>query len=109
MSTTSRSRSATGDPSRWGLLRGPGAWAQRQPGSPGPLGTGLSGAASTRARTPGRWSCPLDHVLSIGSAVHVDPWADAFLAGSDGLDSLAPAPRRRTHPRRARRRASLRR
>ena len=41
-----------------GLLRGPGAWAHRQPGRPGPLGTGRSGAASTRARTPGPSSCP---------------------------------------------------
>ena len=29
---------------------------------------------------------PLDHVLAVGSAVHVDPWAERLLAGTEGLE-----------------------
>ena len=68
-----------------GLLRGPGAWAQRQPGAVGRWGRAMWRRLDPR-EDPRPLVLPLDHVLSIGSAVHVDPWADAFLAGSDGLE-----------------------
>ncbi len=68
-----------------GLLRGPGAWAQRQPGALGRWGRAIWRRLDPR-EDPRPLVLPLDHVVAIGSAVHVDPWADAFLAGSDGLE-----------------------
>ena len=68
-----------------GLLRGPGAWAHRQPGALGRWGRAVWRRLDPR-EDPRPLVLPLDHVLAIGSAVHVDPWADAFLAGADGLE-----------------------
>jgi hypothetical protein len=68
-----------------GLLRGPGAWAHRQPGALGRWGRAIWRRLDPR-EDPRPLVLPLDHVLAIGSAVHVDPWADAFLAGADGLE-----------------------
>ena len=68
-----------------GLLRGPGAWAARQPGALGRWGQAAWRRLDPR-EDPRPLVLPLDHVVSIGSAVHVDPWADAFLAGADGLE-----------------------
>lgn len=67
------------------VLRGPGAWAQRQPGAPGRWGRAIWRRLDPR-EDPRPLALPLDHVLAIGSAVHVDPWADTFLAGADGLE-----------------------
>jgi hypothetical protein len=68
-----------------GLLRGPGAWARRQPGALGRWSRAVWRRLDPR-EDPIPLVLPLDHVLAIGSAVHVDPWADSFLAGSDGLE-----------------------
>ena len=68
-----------------GLLRGPGAWAHRQPGALGRWGRAVWRRLDAR-EDPQPLVLPLDHVLAIGSAVHVDPWADAFLADADGLE-----------------------
>ena len=68
-----------------GLLSGADAWAQRQPGA-----LGRWSQAVWRRLHPSEHPQPvvlsLDHVLAIGSAVHVDPWAEALLAGSAGLE-----------------------
>ena len=85
-----------------GLLRGPGAWARRQPGALGRWGRAVWRRLDPR-EDPRPLVLPLDHVLSIGSAVHVDPWADAFLAGSDGLELWLRRHVVGAHPRRARR------
>ena len=68
-----------------GLLRGPGAWAHRQPGALGRWGRAIWRRLDPR-EDPRPLVLPLDHVVAVGSAVHVDPWADAFLAGADGLE-----------------------
>jgi hypothetical protein len=68
-----------------GLLRGPGAWARRQPGAIGRWSLAIWRRLHPR-EDPSPLLLPLDHVVAIGSAVHVDPWADAVLAGSDGLE-----------------------
>ncbi len=68
-----------------GLLRGPGAWAHRQPGALGGWGRAVWRRLDT-SEDPVPLVVPMDHVLAIGSAVHVDPWAEAFLAGTDGLE-----------------------
>ncbi len=68
-----------------GVLRGPGAWAHRQPGALGRWGRAVWRRLDTR-EDPTPLVLLMDHVLAIGSAVHVDPWAEAFLAGSDGLE-----------------------
>ena len=68
-----------------GLLRGPGAWAHRQPGALGRWGRAVWRRLDPR-EDPRPLVLPLDHVLAIGSAVHVDRWADDFLAGTDGLE-----------------------
>jgi hypothetical protein len=68
-----------------GLLRGPGAWANRQPGALGRWGRAVWRRLDPRA-DPRPLVLPLDHVQSVGSAVHVDPWAATFLAGADDLE-----------------------
>jgi len=68
-----------------GLLRVPGAWARRQPGALGSWGRAIWRRLDPR-EDPRPLVLPLDHVVAVGSAVHVDPWADAFLAGADGLE-----------------------
>jgi hypothetical protein len=68
-----------------GLLRGPGAWAHRQPGALGRWGRAVWRRLDPR-EDPRPLVLPLDHVLAIGSAVHVDRWADDLLAGTDGLE-----------------------
>jgi sporulation protein YlmC with PRC-barrel domain len=68
-----------------GLLRGPGAWAHRQPGALGRWGRAIWSRLDPREH-PEPLVLPLDHVLAVGSAVHVDPWADTFLAGADGFE-----------------------
>jgi hypothetical protein len=68
-----------------GLLRGPGAWAHRQPGALGRWGRAVWRRLDPR-EDPRPLVLPLDHVLRVGSAVHVDPWAATFLAGADGLE-----------------------
>jgi sporulation protein YlmC with PRC-barrel domain len=68
-----------------GLLRGPGAWAHRQPGALGRWGRAIWRRLDPREE-PVPLVLPMDHVLAIGSAVHVDRWADAYLAGADGLE-----------------------
>ncbi|HET7822175.1 MAG TPA: hypothetical protein VFL10_11700 [Ornithinibacter sp.] len=68
-----------------GVLRGPGAWAHRQPGALGRWGRAIWRRLDSR-EDPRPLVLPLDHVLAIGSAVHVDRWADTFLAGADGLE-----------------------
>jgi sporulation protein YlmC with PRC-barrel domain len=68
-----------------GLLRGPGAWAHRQPGALGRWSRAIWRRLDPR-EDPRPLVLPLDHVVAIGSAVHVDPWADTFLAGADGLE-----------------------
>lgn len=67
------------------LVRGPGAWAGRQPGALGRWGMAIWRRLDPR-EDPGPVALPLDHVLAVGSAVHVDPWAEQYLAGSDGLE-----------------------
>jgi len=68
-----------------GVLRGAGAWAHRQPGALGRWGRAIWRRLDPR-EDPRPLVLPLDHVLAIGSAVHVDAWADSFLAGTDGLE-----------------------
>jgi hypothetical protein len=68
-----------------GLLRGPGAWANRQPGALGRWGRAIWRRLDPR-EDPHPLMLPLDHVLRVGSAVHVDPWAATVLAGEDGLE-----------------------
>ena len=68
-----------------GILRGPGAWAHRQPGALGRWGRAVWRRLQPR-EDPRPLVLPLDHVLRLGSAVHVDPWAEAFLAETDGLE-----------------------
>ena len=68
-----------------GLLRGPGAWAHRQPGALGRWGQAIWRRLDPR-EDPAPLVLPMDHVLAIGSAVHVDRWADVHLAGTDGLE-----------------------
>jgi sporulation protein YlmC with PRC-barrel domain len=68
-----------------GILRGPGAWAHRQPGALGRWGRAVWRRLDPR-EDPRPLVLPLDHVLTIGSAVHVDRWADELLAGTDGLE-----------------------
>jgi sporulation protein YlmC with PRC-barrel domain len=68
-----------------GVLRGPGAWAHRQPGALGRWGRAVWRRLDQR-EDPVPLVLPMDHVLAIGSSVHVDPWAEAFLAGTDGLE-----------------------
>lgn len=68
-----------------GVLSGPGAWAQRQPGALGRWARAVWRRLDPR-EDPRPFVLPLDHVLAIGSAVHVDRWADTFLAGADGLE-----------------------
>ena len=68
-----------------GLLSGPGAWANRQPGALGRWGLAVWRRLDPR-EDPQPLVLPLDHVLRIGSAVHVDPWAATFLAGADDLE-----------------------
>ena len=65
-----------------GLLRGPGAWSHRQPGALGRWGRAVWRRLDTR-EDPVPLVVPMDHVLALGSAVHVDPWAEAFLAGPE--------------------------
>jgi hypothetical protein len=68
-----------------GLLSGGDAWAERQPGSLGRWGRSIWRRLHP-AEDPRPLVLPMDHVLTIGSAVHVDPWAEAFLAGAEGLE-----------------------
>ena len=68
-----------------GILRGPGAWAHRQPGALGRWGRAVWRRLEPH-EDPRPLVLPLDHVLRIGSAVHVDPWAEALLAETDGLE-----------------------
>ncbi|MFL6169153.1 MAG: hypothetical protein ACJ711_05735 [Ornithinibacter sp.] len=68
-----------------GLLRGPGAWANRQPGALGRWGRAVWRRLDPRA-DPRPLVLPLDHVLRIGSAVQVDPWAATYLAATDDLE-----------------------
>ena len=68
-----------------GLLRGPGAWAHRQPGALGRWGLAIWRRLDPR-EDPRPLVLPLDHVVAIGSAVHVDPWADGVLSRSDDLE-----------------------
>jgi len=67
------------------VLRGPGAWANRQPGAMGRWGRAVWRRLHSE-EDPAPVSLRLDHVVSIGSAVEVDPWAASFLAGTDGLE-----------------------
>ena len=60
-----------------GLLRGPGAWAHRQPGALGRWGRAVWRRLDHR-EDPRPLVLPLDHVLSIGSAVHALPDRLAF-------------------------------
>ncbi|MGG5260327.1 hypothetical protein [Phycicoccus avicenniae] len=64
------------------VLRGPGAWSHRQPGALGRWGRAVWRRLE-RAEDPRPLVLPLDHVLAIGSAVHVDGWAEEYLAASD--------------------------
>jgi len=68
-----------------GVLRGPGAWASRQPGALGRWGRAVWRRLDA-AEDPAPVFLPLDHVLSIGSSVHVDAWAASYLIGTDGLE-----------------------
>ena len=68
-----------------GMLRGPGAWAHRQPGALGRWGRAVWRRLDPR-EDPRPLVLPLDHVLHLGSAVHVDPWAESLLAETDGLE-----------------------
>lgn len=65
-----------------GVLRGPGAWSHRQPGVLGRWGR-AAWRRFERAEDPRPLVLPLDHVLAIGSAVHVDPWAEEYLTATD--------------------------
>ena len=68
-----------------GILRGPIAWSLRQPGVLGAWGRAVARRLDPRedARP---LVVPLDHVLAVGSAVHVDPWAERMLADTDGME-----------------------
>jgi sporulation protein YlmC with PRC-barrel domain len=68
-----------------GILRGPIAWSLRQPGVLGAWGRAVARRLDPRedARP---LVVPLDHVLAVGSAVHVDPWAERLLADTDGME-----------------------
>jgi sporulation protein YlmC with PRC-barrel domain len=68
-----------------GVLRGPGAWAHRQPGVLGRWGR-AAWRRLERDEDPRPLVLPLDHVLAVGSAVHVDPWAEEYLAASEHLE-----------------------
>ena len=68
-----------------GLLSGPGAWSQRQPGALGRWGRAVWRRLHPQ-EDPHPAVLPLDHVLRIDSAVHVDPWAEGYLAATEGLE-----------------------
>lgn len=68
-----------------GVLRGPGAWAHRQPGVLGRWGRAVWRRLE-REEDPRPLMLPLDRVLAVGSAVHVDPWAEEYLTASDHLE-----------------------
>lgn len=68
-----------------GVLSGAAAWAHRQPGALGRWSRAVWRRLNPR-EDPRPLVLPLDHVLAVGSAVHVDPWAEALLAGSAGFE-----------------------
>jgi sporulation protein YlmC with PRC-barrel domain len=68
-----------------GILRGPGAWAGRQPGVLGRWGQ-ATWRALVPAEDPRPLVLPLDHLLAVDSAVHVDRWAEELLAQTEGLE-----------------------
>ena len=67
------------------LLRGPGAWAERQPGALGRWGTAVWRRLDPR-EDPRPQVLPLEHVLRVDSGVHVDRWAEEYLVATDGLE-----------------------
>ena len=68
-----------------GLLCGGAAWAKRQPGLLGRWSRAVSVRLDAR-EAPRPLVLPLDHVLALDSAVHVDPWSEGVLAGEARLE-----------------------